>query len=476
MRIVRREAKPLPPLPNNVLSEILSQVGHQRRALLLPTLLVSRTWFKLAVSALYRDLRFTKESGRRLQKLIDCLAFSPTELVTYSHHVRSIHITQIVQDGVEITKAQPWELVLELLAKCSMYVESLYLGTGDDRFLKFEDCGLPPTIHFPNMRELSIQSHCVKFPQLFLIDLVRRSCPQTNSLKVLRLPGCLGGLDGTGWWLIAERGSGTPKGSDGSYRPKMGMEELVLTPAASSDDPAVVRAGRKWTVDTVNNGLLSLRGLGFLRKLDLSLHQTISSATVQSLLFSDAAKTLEDLNFTDCGFSDPHLLAIWEAVSQGQAPSLKRLAVGCSCLGPVQRSSFLGSSFQAVAHQQVKVKASPQFGIAPGAPVNLGWACAIGSCGRYSDLVVRRLLDAVAGRSPKGPEATSLYIESGGRKVPTGFTIVLPRFIMDMKTSKRTPTLAWSLTLPSGKQAWYDAERVMYLDVAIVIPDGRMVM
>ncbi|KAJ1550237.1 hypothetical protein HK096_008007 [Nowakowskiella sp. JEL0078] len=389
--------------------------------------------------------------------LIDTLTFSPHE---YSKNIKALYFSQIVLEGLESTYMQPWELVCELLCRVSSSLEKLHLGTGDDGFLECIDCMLPPRINFPLIRELYIQEKCIKFSQPFLVDLLRRCCPSTNSLQVLRFSQCLGGFDGTGWWLVVERGGGMRNSKTEKDTFLGGLEDLELTPSPVGTDDPYSTTG--WAPEIINQGIINLQLLKNLRRLNLSGIRGIDSQVLESFVLSQGSMNLEVLNLMDCVMSDMHLHVIQKGIVNGYLPKLEILNVGCSnCLSTATHGP----------RPLVSKKTSIQ-SIRDPSSFGSRWNCLYGNCGRISDTVALLLLESLSGRTTA--DAAEIYFRF--KKVPVGAVIVLPRWMCEVKTGKIIPSILWAERLPGAKLEMYDTNRIVYLDIAVEIPNGRFIL
>ncbi|KAJ3415879.1 hypothetical protein HDV05_003943 [Chytridiales sp. JEL 0842] len=210
-----------------LIPKILSYVRDERT--LRSCLMVSKVFMHAAVGELYKHISLTGSSGPVLSKLVKLMRLSQEgrTMTDYRPVVRSLHISDLVLDEQEVTPYQSWNMARELIRRVAPTLERLILDSDDNRFKDPEyvpagSCGLDQRVYFPRIKELTIGAGCLAFPDEFILDLMRR-CPH-NSLRAVRLPGCISSMGGTGYFLISERG-GTA------------LEELILTPPSSYPPP-----------------------------------------------------------------------------------------------------------------------------------------------------------------------------------------------------------------------------------------------
>ncbi|KAJ3088582.1 hypothetical protein HK102_008417 [Quaeritorhiza haematococci] len=429
---------------------------------LVSCLTVSSDFFLAACPLLYRSLRFSKASNRRLQKLVDTLTLTDAN---YERHIRELHFQHMTVDAPERTRYQSWELVREVIARAAPYLEGLTLGAIDDAFLLDSppqmvpvspiagglgpagmygahgeaggmDSGFgsrenlaesgamvgaavnrnlqtwfPPTLAFPHLKRLAVTRGCRKFSTKFIIDLLRR-CPK-GSLQAISLPRCLSSLDGTGWWLLGERGGNA-------------LEVLEISAAYDST----------WDHEVMEFGLEQLgRMCPNLRKLDVSHHvDQISPELLGKLL--DTLPSLESLHLRDCGIRDPHIMAIVEKNPTklrdlGLSSTAETYIVDKDLVSPVTSTAPSSSWFP---WRRKSVVASVQASIGdnrhalPYSSPNGNFSAAYNI---LTDRMCRTLLDKV-------------FAGKGAR-------VEMPRRLINVGTGTLEPTGVWAAALPTAK-------------------------
>jgi hypothetical protein len=201
------------------------------------------------------------------------------------------------------------------------------------------------------------------------------------------------------------------------------LKEITLTPNLKSTD---------WDNEQFQKGVLHLaKTSGYLRKVDFSGHSFgLDDHTLSILL--ELGSNLTELKMP-CGLNDTHLIAIMSCTNISQ---LKKLDLSCKC----SNGRFL----------DVKKESWP--------------------CSRFTDSVLIALMEKAMADNPM-----LRRIAEVNRKGYEKLEIVLPRFLMEVKTGKKIQTLHWAAQFRGFIYDFKDKEAIFYKGFRLYAPGAKFI-
>lgn len=374
----------------------------------------SKLWSSAIFPLLYSHIHLRKTSGRALHGLRKLLRSGEQDRpIAISY---ASHIQTLSFDSIVFNEPQEdllnWKDVKTLLLACGSSLESLSLDFDDNTFMN-----LP--------QEYEWMEKDLDFPHLTSLQITSRlsSVPEKMAIELLRkcapqmlehvsITSCLESFGGTSWYLLHDRIS--PH-----------LKTLALTPSLKS------KGG--WDAELFEKGIHHIvKTSAFLKYVNLAGHR-FGLADKTLVILIELAGDLTNV-ILPCGLNDTHLITL---MSCSNLSRLKTVNLSCQCA--------LG--------RFLEIKKD-------------GWPC-----NKFTDSVLIALMEKFMADN-KDIRRALILNKSGCQLVE----LVLPRYIMEVRTGYKLPTLQWATQFRGFMSDSRDRDAIFYKGFRLYSPGSRLIL